>query len=190
MRHLIIATALLAVAGLAHAKPKCEADTFSGKQACVYGTGTIGIAGIGNQIITREGQMFYRRNVMTFGDPLEARAFLFRIDDRRTVKLSAENATRPNVSCTGKVCTWSWTVMAPLTADVLTELASAKTLVMAVEGKDGRRTNPETMKKGGQIFAKLLADIRSTEENVLNTSVGEAYLQQGDDIVPYSGPTL
>ncbi|MDC9652786.1 hypothetical protein [Xanthomonas perforans] len=54
------------------ASPKCEADTFTGKKGCVYGTGTIGLAGVGNQIITEDGQMHWQRHMQVFGDPIDS----------------------------------------------------------------------------------------------------------------------
>lgn len=46
--------ALLCAAMPLLAKPKCEADTFTGKKGCAYETGTIGLAGLGK----RAGKFF------------------------------------------------------------------------------------------------------------------------------------
>lgn len=164
-------TVLLMLPGLALATPKCTSDTFTGEKSCVYGTDTIGIAGVGNQILTKDGRMYYRKLIMTSGNPLNIEALLFRLDDQRTVRLSASNTNTPTVDCINKhLCTWSWTVMAPISAEELTALSQAKKLIVAAEDKNHRRTEESTMKKGGMIFQKLLADIRANEPAVLTPS--------------------
>lgn len=178
---------LFAATGPAIAKPDCEQDTFSQEKSCVYGRGSIGMAGIGNQIITRDGQMYFRRLIMltNSGDPVNLDAILFRIDDRRTVRLKAENADRPTVNCSGRLCTWSWNVMAPISAGLLAELSSAKKLVIAFQG-EGRRVGEGDMRRGGQIFAKFLSDIRTHEPSVLETSQNEAFVVEGSNLTPYA----
>ncbi|NMI20261.1 hypothetical protein, partial [Xanthomonas hortorum] len=101
---------LLIVAAPLLAKPKCEVDSFTGKKGCVYGTGAIGMAGVGNQIITADGQMGFQRAVMFVYKPLDVSSILFRVDGQRTIRLSAKNTSRPDVHCSGQLCTWSWTV--------------------------------------------------------------------------------
>ncbi|MCF7223420.1 hypothetical protein [Marilutibacter chinensis] len=161
-------TALLMLPGLALAAPKCAPDTFTGEKACVYGTDTIGMAGVGNQILTKDGKMYYRKLIMTNGDPLNIDALLFRLDDQRTIRLVASNTNTPTVDCINRhLCTWSWTVMAPISAEDLTALSQAKKLIVAAEDKNHRRTEESTMKKGGMIFQKFLDDIRANEPAVL-----------------------
>ncbi|WP_415916260.1 hypothetical protein SE336_15675 [Xanthomonas arboricola] len=192
MKKFFSAAALLVLAlygGLAFAEPKCEADTFTGKKGCVYGTGTIGLAGVGNQIITNDGQMNLQRMMQVFGDPMEVESVLFRIDDRRTLRVGARNNSRPNVNCSGRLCAWTWTIMVPLSGEVLKELAGAKTLVMAAQDKNGRRGEEMTMKKGGKIFREFLEDIQANEPLVLETSKAEAFVQVGTDLQPYTPPT-
>ncbi|WP_148268072.1 hypothetical protein [Pseudoxanthomonas spadix] len=181
--------ALFAATSTAAAEPDCRQDTFSQEKSCVYGRGSIGMAGIGNQIITRDGQMYFRRliTLTNSGDPVDVDAILFRIDDRRTVQLKAENADRPTVNCSGRLCTWSWNVMAPISASVLAELASAKKLVIAFQG-EGRRLGEGDMRRGGQIFARFLSDIRTHESGVLETSQHEAFLVEGRNLIPYAAP--
>jgi hypothetical protein len=168
------------------AKPKCEADTFTGKNACVYGTGTIGLGGVGNQIITGDGQMGLQRMMQVFGDPIDVDAVLFRLDDRRTLRVRAVNNTRPQVNCSGRLCTWSWAILVPLSGDVLKELAGAQSLIMAVQGKDGRRGDEMTMKKGGKIFSQFLEEIQANEPEVLESSKAEAFVLVGTDFQPYT----
>lgn len=172
------------------AKPKCEADTFTGKKGCVYGTGTIGLAGVGNQIITNGGQMGLQRMMQVYGDPMNVEVVLFRIDDLRTLRIGARNNTRPKVGCAGSLCTWSWTILVPLSGDVLKELADAKTLIMAVQDENGKRGEEMTMKKGGQIFRKFLDDIQANEPSVLETSKAEAFVQVGTNLQPYTPPAV
>lgn len=92
-----LAMGLLCAAIPLFAKPKCEADTFTGKKGCVYGIGTIGMAGVGNQIVTADGQMGFQRSVMFVYKPLDVSSILFRIDGRRTLRLSAK--TPPDRRC-------------------------------------------------------------------------------------------
>ncbi len=180
--------ALLAVAGAANAKPDCKADTFSGEQSCIYGRGTIGLPGIGNQIITKNGQMFFHRMVSQIGgQPIEVDAILFRVDDRRTIVLPAANATRPSVSCNGNFCTWSWSVAAPIAPDVLAELGSAKKLIIGFRG-EGLTIQEQALKKGGEIFARFLADIRQHEPSVLDTATAENFLMESGQNLPYAPP--
>ncbi|MBV6783478.1 hypothetical protein KWH04_23280 [Xanthomonas campestris pv. trichodesmae] len=168
------------------AKPKCEADTFTGKKGCVYGTGTIGMAGVGNQIVTADGQMGFQRSVMFVYKPLDVSSILFRIDGRRTLRLSAKNTTRPEVHCSGQLCTWSWTVLAPISGAFLKELAGADELLMVMESDDHLRGEEMKMKKGGKMFAKFLEDIQDNEPSVLETSKAEAFVQVGTDLQPYT----
>ena len=168
-------TVLLMLPGLALATPKCTSDTFTGEKSCVYGTDTIGIAGVGNQILTKDGRMYYRKLIMTYSDPLNIDALLFRLDDQRTIRLSASNANTPTVDCIIKhLCTWSWTVLAPISVEELTALSQAKKLIVAAEDKNHRRTEESTLKKGGMIFQKFLADIRATEPSILASAAAVA----------------
>jgi hypothetical protein len=167
------------------ASPKCEADTFTGKKGCVYGTGTIGLAGVGNQIITEDGQMHLQRHMQVFGDPIDVDAVLFRLDDRRTLRVRAVNNTRPQVNCSGRLCTWSWTILMPVSGDLLKDLAGAQSLIMAVQGKDGHRGEEMTMKKGGKIFREFLKDIQANEPEVLESSTAEAFVLVGTEFQPY-----
>ncbi|MFA1791395.1 hypothetical protein [Xanthomonas campestris] len=188
---LAVLTAFSVLGGwacLAQAKPKCEADTFTGKKGCVYGTGTIGMAGVGNQIITADGQMGFQRAVMFVYKPLDVSSILFRVDGRRTIRLSAKNTSRPDVRCSGQLCTWSWTVLAPISGDFLKELASADDLIMVMVSDDHQRSEEMTMKKGGKIFRKFLEDIQANEPSVLETSKAEAFVQVGSDLQPYGPP--
>lgn len=181
-----LAMGLLCAAMPLFAKPKCEADTFTGKKGCVYGTGTIGMAGVGNQIVTADGQMGFQRSVMFVYKPLDVSSILFRVDGSRTLRLSAKNTTRPEVRCSGQLCTWSWTVLAPISGAFLKELAGADELVMVMESDDHRRGEEMTMKKGGKMFAKFLEDIQANEPSVLETSKAEAFVQVGTDLQPYT----
>lgn len=186
---LFLGLTLLSITGPASAQPECDQDTFSQEKSCIYGRGSIGMAGIGNQILTRDGQMHFRKLIMltNSGDPVDVEAILFRIDDQRTVQLKAENADRPTVSCSGQLCTWSWNVMAPISAGLLVELSSARKLVMAFQG-EGRRVGEANMRRGGRIFARFLSDIRTHEPSVLETSQQEAFLVEGARLTPYSSP--
>lgn len=179
---------LMSAMGLAHARPNCHEDTFSGERGCVYGRGSIGLPGIGNQILTKDGKMVFQRAIMRIGgNPVQIEAVLFRVDDRRTIRLPATNADQPRVNCSGRLCTWSWSVIAPLSADVLAELASAKKLVIGFRG-EGQTIEESELKRGGQIFAKFLDDIRANEPSVLETADGEAFLMEGANLVPYTPP--
>lgn len=184
----LVGAALFVATGPAFAKPDCTKDTFSQENSCVYARG---ISGIGNQIITRDGQMYFRRLIMltNSGDPVDVNAILFRIDDYRTIQLTAKNADRPAVNCSGRLCTWSWNVLAPISAGVLTELASAKKLVIAFQGQ-GRRVGESDLRRGGQIFARLLSDIRTYEPSVLEASQDEAFLLEGSNLTPYVAPAV
>ena len=186
---LLTGLALFSVTAPASAEPECEQDTFSQEKSCIYGRGSIGMAGIGNQILTRDGQMYFRKLIMltNSGDPVDVEAILFRIDDQRTVQLKAKNADRPTVSCSGRLCTWSWNVMAPISASLLVELSSAKELVMAFQG-EGRRVGEGNMRRGGRIFEKFLSDIRTHEPSVLETSQQEAFLVERGNLTPYAPP--
>ncbi|MCE4308385.1 hypothetical protein [Xanthomonas hortorum] len=181
---------LLIVAAPLLAKPKCEVDSFTGKKGCVYGTGAIGMAGVGNQIITADGQMGFQRAVMFVYKPLDVSSILFRVDGQRTIRLSAKNTSRPDVHCSGQLCTWSWTVLAPISGDFLKELAGADELIMVMESDDHQRSEEMTMKKGGRIFAKFLEDIQANEPSVLDTSKAEAFVQVGTDLQPYTPPAV
>lgn len=166
-KELLLLLALLGV-GSVHAAPKCEADTFTEENSCVYGRGSIGMAGIGNQIISKDGQMFYHRMVMFIGgEPAEVERILFRIDGERTMELAAANSSRPDVNCRGRICTWNWSVLAPITAEQLAELGAAQSLVIGIEG-EGRRVEEAEVKRGGRMFARFLADIQEHEPELLN----------------------
>lgn len=121
-----------------------------------------------------------------FGDPIDVDAVLFRLDDRRTLRVRAVNNTRPQVNCSGRLCTWSWAILVPLSGDVLKELAGAQSLIMAVQGKDGRRGDEMTMKKGGKIFSQFLEEIQANEPEVLESSKAEAFVLVGTDFQPYT----
>ncbi|WP_406235742.1 hypothetical protein ACI703_08005 [Isoptericola jiangsuensis] len=177
---------LLCAATPLSAKPKCEADTFTGKKSCVYGIGTIGLAGVGNQIITADGQMRLQRMMQVFGDPVDVDSLLFRVDDRRTLRVNASNNSRPQVNCSGRVCTWSWTIMIPMSRDVLEELAGAQSLIMAVQDKDGRRGDEMAMKKGGKMFREFLEDIQANEPEVLQSSKADAFVLVGTEFQPFT----
>lgn len=177
---------LVALASPALADPDCKADTFTGERSCIYGRGTIGLPGIGNQIITSEGKMFFRRLVSQIGgQPVETEAILFRVDDRRTIMLPAVNDSKPGVNCTGRLCTWSWTVSAPISPDALAELASAKKLIIGFRG-EGMTIQEQPYKKGGRIFEKFLADVREHEPELLETATAEVLLLEGREVKPYS----
>lgn len=168
------------------ADPECKADTFTGEKSCTYGRGTIGLPGIGNQIITSEGKMIFHRMVSQIGgQPVEVDAVLFRVDDRRTIMLPATNATRPAVSCRGSFCTWNWTVAAPISRDALAELASARKLIIGFRG-DGLTIQEQPLKKGGEIFSKFLADIQEHEPAVLDAATAEVFLLEGRERRPYA----
>ncbi len=169
------------------ADPECRSDTFTGERACVYGRGSIGLPGIGNQIITEDGQMVFHRMISAIGgEPIEVDAILFRVDDRRTVMLPAKNATQPTVSCVS-FCTWNWTVAAPVSAEVLAELGSAERLIIGFRG-EGLTIQEQALKRGGQIFQKFLNDIREHEPAALDAARAEVYLLEGQEKRPYSPP--
>ncbi|WP_321994420.1 hypothetical protein, partial [Xanthomonas citri] len=86
----------------------------------------------------------------------------------------------------GRLCTWSWKILVPLSGDVLKELAGAQSLIMAVQGKDGRRGDEMTMKKGGKIFSQFLEDIQANEPEVLESSKAEAFVLVGTEFQPYT----
>lgn len=180
----------LLLAAPAFAAPDCSSDTFSGERSCIYGRKSIGLPGIGNQILTKDGQMTFTRLVSRIGrQPINVSAVLFRVDDRRTIQITATNLSQPTVNCTGSLCTWSWTVGAALPGPVLAELASAKKLVIGFRG-DGQTIEEQELRRGGQIFQKFQEDIREHEPAVLDSSVGEALLMEGSQLSPYiSAPT-
>jgi len=174
--------------GLANARPDCHEDTFSGERGCIYGRASIGMPGIGNQILTKDGKMVFQRAIMRIGgNPVRIEAVLFRVDDRRTIQIPATNADQPRVNCSGRLCTWSWSVIAPLSTDVLTELASAKKLAIGFRG-EGQTIEESEFKRGGQIFVKFLDDIRAHEPAVLETAQAEAFLMEGGTLSPYAPP--
>lgn len=69
---------------------------------------------------------------------------------------------------------------------MLKELAGAQSLIMAVQGKDGRRGDEMTMKKGGKIFSQFLEEIQANEPEVLESSKAEAFVLVGTDFQPYT----
>lgn len=185
-RRWALAALLVGSSAPALADPDCKADTFTGEKSCTYGRGTIGLPGIGNQIITSEGKMLFHRLVSQIGgQPIEVEAILFRVDDRRTIMLPATNATRPAVNCGGSVCTWSWTVAAPISPAALAELASAKKLIIGFRG-EGLTIQEQPLKKGGQIFSKFMTDIQEHEPGLLDTATAEVFLLEGRVPKPYS----
>lgn len=185
---LIVGLLGVLVAAQALAAPKCDADTFTGEKSCVYATGSIGLAGIGNQIMTANGSMFFHRGITRInGEPLEIEAILFRVDDSRTLVLPAKHTSRPDVSCSGRLCTWSWGVAAPISGPVLAELAAAKKLVIAFQG-EGQRIEESQLKRGGRIFSKFYEDIQAHEPSVLTTAQDETQLMVDVQLIPYTPP--
>lgn len=178
--------ACLCTGAPALAAPDCSSDNFSGESSCTYGRKSIGLPGIGNQVLTKDGQMTFVRLVSRIGgDPVNVDAVLFRVDDRRTIQLPATNLNRPSVNCTGAFCTWTWNVAANLPGPVLAELASAKKLVIGFRG-DGQTIEEQELRRGGQIFKKFQDDIQKHEPGVLTSAGGEAFLMQGQAVVPYA----
>lgn len=179
----------IAACASALAAPECASDTFTGEQSCTYGRKSIGLPGIGNQILTKDGQMTFVRLISRIGrEPIDVDAVLFRVDDRRTIQLTAMNLTRPAVNCSGSLCTWTWNVAANMPGSVLAELASAEKLVIGFRG-DGQTIEEQELRRGGQIFQKFQDDIRKHEPAVLDSLVGEAFLMEGLQLVPYAPAT-
>lgn len=182
----IVGLAGILVAPQLLAAPKCDADTFTQEKSCVYASGTIGLAGIGNQIMTANGSMFFHRGITRIGgQPLEVESILFRVDDSRTLVLPARNVSRVDVSCSGRLCTWHWSVAAPISGPVLAELAAARKLVIAFQGQ-GQRIEESELKRGGRIFSKFYDDIQTYEPGVLDTAQDETQLLVGGELRPYA----